>query len=53
MSSKTPNKGRRRDPLLPDQILPNTTNDFAFVRNIPEDPSVLIMQLGWDAEKGV
>ena len=50
---KTPAKRGRSGPLLPDQMLPGPDDDFAFVKNIPDDPSVLMTQHGWDpAQEG-
>jgi hypothetical protein len=49
---KTPAKRARSDLLLPDRILPGPEEDFSFVKNIPDDPSILINQIGWDSAKG-
>ena len=48
---KTPAKRGRSAPLLPDRILPGPEDDFSFVKNIPDDPADLIVQLGWDPAK--
>jgi hypothetical protein len=48
---KTPAKRGRSVSLLPDRILPGPDVDFTFVKNIPEDPSQLISQIGWDPAK--
>jgi hypothetical protein len=45
---KTPAKRGRSVPLLPDGILPTPEENFTFVKSIPEDPSVMTSQIGWD-----
>jgi hypothetical protein len=49
---KTPAKLGRRQLAIPERILPSSEEDFAFVKNLPDDTSELIVQLGWDPQRG-
>jgi hypothetical protein len=49
---KTPAKLGRRQLAIPERILPSSEDDFAFVKNLPDDAAELIVQLGWDPQRG-
>jgi hypothetical protein len=49
---KTPAKLGRRQLAIPERILPSFEDDFAFVKNLPDDTAELIVQLGWDPQRG-
>jgi len=48
---KTPVKRGRGSVLQPERLLPGVIEDFAFVKNLPEDPAELISQIGWDPSR--
>jgi hypothetical protein len=48
---KTPAKRGRGTVLQPERLLPGVIEDFAFVKNLPEDPAELISQIGWDPSR--
>jgi hypothetical protein len=48
---KTPAKRGRGTVFQPERLLPGVTEDFAFVKNLPEDPAELTSQIGWDPSK--
>jgi hypothetical protein len=50
-SWKTPAKRGRSSALPPERILPGPEEDCAFIKNLPEDPSEWMQQIGWDSSK--
>jgi hypothetical protein len=50
-SWKTPAKRGRSSALPPERILPGPEEDCAFIKNVPEDPSEWMQQIGWDSSK--
>jgi hypothetical protein len=48
---KMPAKRGRGTVFQPERLLPGVTEDFAFVKNLPEDSAELMSQIGWDLSK--